>query len=156
MLCTEIVSEIQNIFVHNMFSPCSAKRRASDKDLPVHIQFNMKENTWNSELENWLSYRVSDLGWLGWLKILWFVLIWSNSWSVESFGKNTLLPTLLTCYVKSSPSLENSRFWIHLDLQLSAMILITFSQKSQNTDWLAIFFNPKYYKYGKLLKHFTF
>ena len=23
------------IFVHNMFSPCSAKRRASDKDLPV-------------------------------------------------------------------------------------------------------------------------
>ena len=22
-------------FVHNMFSPCSAKRRASDKDLPV-------------------------------------------------------------------------------------------------------------------------
>jgi hypothetical protein len=25
------------IFVHNMFSPCSAKRRASDKDLPVQI-----------------------------------------------------------------------------------------------------------------------
>ena len=23
------------IFVHNMFSPCSAKRRASDKDVPV-------------------------------------------------------------------------------------------------------------------------
>ena len=23
------------IYVHNMFSPCSAKRRASDKDLPV-------------------------------------------------------------------------------------------------------------------------
>ena len=23
------------IFVHNMFSPCSAKKRASDKDLPV-------------------------------------------------------------------------------------------------------------------------
>ena len=35
MLCTEIVSDIQNNFVHNMFSPCSAKRRASDKDLPV-------------------------------------------------------------------------------------------------------------------------
>ena len=34
MLCTEIVSDIQQ-FVHNMFSPCSAKRRASDKDLPV-------------------------------------------------------------------------------------------------------------------------
>ena len=35
MLCTEIVSDIQNNFLHNMFSPCSAKRRASDKDLPV-------------------------------------------------------------------------------------------------------------------------
>ena len=27
----------RTIFVHNMFSPCSAKRRASDKDLPVRI-----------------------------------------------------------------------------------------------------------------------
>jgi hypothetical protein len=25
----------RTIFVHNMFSPCSAKKRASDKDLPV-------------------------------------------------------------------------------------------------------------------------
>ena len=25
----------RTIFVHNMFFPCSAKRRASDKDLPV-------------------------------------------------------------------------------------------------------------------------
>jgi hypothetical protein len=48
MLCTEFFFDIQNNFctqhvlltfrtisVHNMFSPCSAKRRASDKDLPV-------------------------------------------------------------------------------------------------------------------------
>jgi hypothetical protein len=27
----------RTIFVHNMFSPCSAKRRASDKDLPVYL-----------------------------------------------------------------------------------------------------------------------
>merc|ERR1719362_972346 len=27
----------RTIFVHNIFSPCSAKRRASDKDLPVVI-----------------------------------------------------------------------------------------------------------------------
>ena len=26
---------IRTIFAHNMFSPCSAKRRASDNDLPV-------------------------------------------------------------------------------------------------------------------------
>ena len=28
----------RTISVHNMFSPCSAKRRASDKDLPVTCQ----------------------------------------------------------------------------------------------------------------------
>ena len=28
----------RKIFVHNMFSPCSAKRRASDKDLLVHTR----------------------------------------------------------------------------------------------------------------------
>ena len=28
----------RTIFVHNMFSPCSAKRRACDKDLPVSSQ----------------------------------------------------------------------------------------------------------------------
>ena len=32
MLCTKIVSDIQYKLLHNMFSPCSAKRRASDKD----------------------------------------------------------------------------------------------------------------------------
>ena len=39
MLCTEIVSDIQtsDIFDHNMFYPCSEKRRASDKDLPVQL-----------------------------------------------------------------------------------------------------------------------
>ena len=29
----------RSIFVHNMFSPCSAKRRASDKDLPVCTKY---------------------------------------------------------------------------------------------------------------------
>ena len=29
----------RTIFVHNMFSSCSAKRRASDKDLPVQLDF---------------------------------------------------------------------------------------------------------------------
>ena len=31
----------RTIFVHNMFSPCSAKRRASDKDLPVRLFRNL-------------------------------------------------------------------------------------------------------------------
>ena len=31
----KLVLTFRTIFVHNMFSPCSAKRRASDKDLPV-------------------------------------------------------------------------------------------------------------------------
>ena len=29
----------KTIFVHDMFSPCSGKRRASEKDLPVQIDF---------------------------------------------------------------------------------------------------------------------
>ena len=32
----------RTIFVHNMFSPCSAKRRASEKDLPVKELLTMK------------------------------------------------------------------------------------------------------------------
>ena len=39
LLRTRCVKKIfltfRTIFAHNMFSPCSAKRRASDKDLPV-------------------------------------------------------------------------------------------------------------------------
>ena len=33
----------RTIFVHNMFSPCSTKRRASDKDLPVQFTITEKE-----------------------------------------------------------------------------------------------------------------
>jgi len=33
----ELFPTFRTIFVHNMFSPCSAKRRPSDKDLPVII-----------------------------------------------------------------------------------------------------------------------
>ena len=36
MLCIEIVLTFRKNFVHNMFSSCSAKLRASDKDLPVN------------------------------------------------------------------------------------------------------------------------
>ena len=48
MLCAEIVSDIQNNFctqVHNMFSPCSTKRRASDKDLHVLYKLGKKKTT---------------------------------------------------------------------------------------------------------------
>ena len=33
----KLILTFRTIFVHNMFSPCSAKRRASDKDLPVKV-----------------------------------------------------------------------------------------------------------------------
>ena len=33
----KLFQTFRTIFVHNMFSPCSAKRRASDKDLPVQM-----------------------------------------------------------------------------------------------------------------------
>ena len=41
MLCTEMFLTFRTISVHNMISPCSAKRRASDKDLPVFPLFPM-------------------------------------------------------------------------------------------------------------------
>ena len=37
----------RTIFVHNMFSPCSAKRRASDKDLPVTVLYVKNKNKEN-------------------------------------------------------------------------------------------------------------
>ena len=40
----------RTIFVHNMFSPCSAKRRASDKDLPLQswkrVKWSISDNWW--------------------------------------------------------------------------------------------------------------
>ena len=36
MLCTELFSTFRTISVHNLFYPCSSKRRAPDKDLPVY------------------------------------------------------------------------------------------------------------------------
>ena len=33
----KLFQTLRTIFVRNMFSPCCAKRRASDKDLPVNI-----------------------------------------------------------------------------------------------------------------------
>ena len=35
MLCTKLFLTFRTISVHNMFSPCSEKRKTSDKDLPV-------------------------------------------------------------------------------------------------------------------------
>ena len=37
----------KTIFVDNMFSPCSAKRRASDKDLPVQGPINGERRSLN-------------------------------------------------------------------------------------------------------------
>ena len=46
IMCTEIVSDIQNNFCTKMFSPCSAKRRASGKDLPVEIWLRESGSVW--------------------------------------------------------------------------------------------------------------
>ena len=50
MLCTEIVSDIQNNFCtpHVLSPTCSAKRRASDKDLPVHEVLFLKDDFMDS------------------------------------------------------------------------------------------------------------
>ena len=38
----ELFLTFRTIFVHNMFSPCSAKRRAPDKDLPVQTIYSLQ------------------------------------------------------------------------------------------------------------------
>ena len=45
----------RTIFVHNMFSPCSAKRRASDKDLPVQNAIFKMEGGDDATLSNFYS-----------------------------------------------------------------------------------------------------
>jgi hypothetical protein len=47
MLCTEIVSDIQNLFCTQNVFPCSAKRRASDKNLPVPIVLHKSYLFWS-------------------------------------------------------------------------------------------------------------
>ena len=86
----------------------------------------------NSELENWLSYHVLDQ-----TRMTKDPMIWSHSWSVESFGKKDFIANV-AYYVKSSSSLENSPFWIHLDLQLSVMILITCSHFKLQSQFLRL------------------
>ena len=44
----------KTIFVHNMFSPCSAKGRSSDKDLPVSKLYHVR---------SWLTYRNYNSVW---------------------------------------------------------------------------------------------
>ena len=42
----------RTIFVHNMFSPCSEKRRGPDKDLPVQIIFFSKDQSESSIIKS--------------------------------------------------------------------------------------------------------
>ena len=39
----KLISTFRTIYVHNMFSSCSAKIRASDKDLPVQLEIGAQE-----------------------------------------------------------------------------------------------------------------
>ena len=52
----------RTIFVHNMFSPCSVKRRADDKDSPVHIALNYKPRShWRSTVQTALIERLNNV-----------------------------------------------------------------------------------------------
>ena len=53
------------IFVHNMFSPCSAKTRASDKNLPVTCQFG--KNMCGSSFKNWSFAKLAQIFFWGFL-----------------------------------------------------------------------------------------
>ena len=63
------------IFVHNMFSPCSAKRRASDKDLPVQkfsFYITILPNLLLKEVLKilWKSFQFSKQGYWFWITML--------------------------------------------------------------------------------------
>ena len=58
MLCTEIVFDIQNNFCIQLVSQCSAKRRASDKDLPV-LSRAIKIVKWKKQLVRKVNSRLN-------------------------------------------------------------------------------------------------
>ena len=63
----KLLLTFRTIFVHKMFSPCSAKRRASDKDLPV-LCFFKKLNKRENNLKIVLGFQSQNC----------FRLIWKN------------------------------------------------------------------------------
>jgi isocitrate/isopropylmalate dehydrogenase len=62
MLCTEIVLTFRTISVRNMFSPCSAKNRASDKGVPViKFKFAMAIPIWDVKLLKGIKFQTCCL-----------------------------------------------------------------------------------------------
>ena len=53
----KLILTFRTIYVHNMFSPCSAKIRASDKDLPVSYNLDSPDIENMTFLDNIASYR---------------------------------------------------------------------------------------------------
>ena len=98
----------------------------------ILINFNMKENKILSLKTDFLT--------VCWIKLT--LEVWNLSVKI------------LYCqnFVKSSSSLEHSRFWILITFS-QFKLQSQFSRFRSQTDRL-YFFNPKYYKYGNLLKHF--
>ena len=73
----------RTIFVHIMFSPCSAKGRASDKDLPVQeawakcflvhlLEFEILQTTWKNKTN---SIKILDLLMKNWKIRVWYHLL---------------------------------------------------------------------------------
>ena len=83
----------RTIFVHNMFSPCSAKRRASDKDLPVQ----------NISRENSGSY------FFGRRSII-ISYVWYSTKSINRMVKYQQIPTVSGTY---SIPIDYSGFRVH-------------------------------------------
>ena len=81
MLGTEIVSDIQNNFVYNMFSPCSSKRRASDKDLPVQSSNVEQIVKWKSIADTSISIALDVIFNLI-VNLIWLI-IWRNITTVQ-------------------------------------------------------------------------
>ena len=81
----KLLLTFRTIFIHNMFSPCSAKRRASDKDLPVISKF------------RWEKYWRISAG-----------LICVNFW--QFWSDKELICWRMICFWRSKKSKLNSSF----------------------------------------------
>ena len=81
--CCVLFLTFGTIFVHNMFSPCSAKRRASDKDLPVlPILLSINVVASHSSYKRITVMTFPTEGWIQTIKrwIRWFL---SYKWSIS-------------------------------------------------------------------------
>ena len=79
----------RTIFVHNMFSPCSAKRRVSDKDLPVPPALKVTYRTPPRPS------KISNKNWRAKVKPFLIPYLWYSCNNITKYDLNSNFPPFL-------------------------------------------------------------